>query len=286
MLSRAALTPWLRRPAVVVVLCLVSLAALLSAGLVVARAVDGTPVADTTGTASPAAGTSGGDDNVAAAVNTKDGKTVYAIRLKIVQTSADTVDSNNVAAAVAGCSDCTTVAIAFEGVLIAGDAEVIEPTNLALAYNVNCSGCTTVAEAYQKVVQTSTRVRITGEGRREIAAVRRELNALRTSGLPYDEIVTTVAALEQRFAAVLTNEIVPVGSTKDPAPAGAADVSDTPPSSTPGESAAVTDSPAPMPSESSSAGTTDAPSPSPSPSSSSDAPASSPSSEPAPSASP
>jgi putative peptide zinc metalloprotease protein len=244
MLSRAALTPWLRRPAVVVVLCLVSLAALLSASLVVARAVDGTPVADTTGTASPAAGTSGGDDNVAAAVNTKDGKTVYAIRLKIVQTSADTVDSNNVAAAVASCSDCTTVAIAFEGVIVAGPATTIAPTNLALAYNVNCSGCTTVAEAYQKVVQTSTRVRITKEGRREIAAVRKELTGLRHSDLSYDEIVARVAVLEQRFAAVLTNELTPVGRHRDAPPADATDVSDTPTSTDPSESAAATESPA------------------------------------------
>ena len=281
MLSRAALTPWLRRPAVVVVLCLVSLAALLSAGLVVARAVDGAPVDEPTAEPSNAAGTSGGDDNVAAAVNTKDGKTVYAIRLKVVQTSADTVDSGNVAAAVASCSDCTTVANAFEGDLIAGDADVIDPTNLALAYNVNCSGCTTVAEAYQKVVQTSTRVRITGAGRREIAAVRHELQALRTSNASYDEIVTSVAALEKRFAAVLTDEIVPVGSTKDPAPADASDVSDSPPTAAPSETASA-QSAAPAPSQEPSEQPTEAPSPSPS----SEAPSESPTSEPAPSPTP
>ena len=284
MLSRTALSPWLRRPAVVAVACLVALAALLSAGLAVARAVDGAPVADAEATSAPnsAAGTSGGDDNVAAAVNTKDGKTVYAIRLKIVQTSADTVDSANVAAAVASCNDCTTVAIAFEGVLIAGDADVIAPTNLALAYNVNCSGCTTVAAAYQKVVQTSTRVRITGEGRREIAAVRHELNALRKSDLSYDEIVARVDALEQRFAAVLTNDVVPVGKTKDAAPTEGADLSDSPPSATPTGSGAATDDPTAAPSESATPQATEPASPE----GTSPSPEESPSSEPAPSASP
>ena len=282
MLSRTALTPWLRRPAVVVVVCAVSLAALLSAGLVVARAVDGAPVSTTTADPSSAAGTSGGDDNVAAAVNTKDGKTVYAIRLKVVQTAADNVDSGNAAAAVASCSDCTTVAIAFEGVLIAGDAEVVDPTNLALAYNVNCSGCTTVAEAYQKVVQISTRVRITGNGRREIAAIRQELHALRTSDASYDEIVARVAALEQRFAAVLTDEVVPVGDTKEPAPADAADVSDTAPSASPSETAAPPQSPAAAPSATAS----EQPAEPPSPSATDPAPAESPSSEPTPSATP
>lgn len=285
MLSRAALTPWLRRPAVVALAGLVSLAALLSGGLVVARAVDGTPVAESTSADAPDAATgtvSAGDDNVAGAVNTKDGKTVYAIKLKIVQTSADTVDSNNVAAAVASCTDCTTVAIAFEGVIISGPATTIEPTNLALAYNVNCSGCTTLAEAYQKVVQTSTRVRITGEGRREIAAVRKELNDLRHSDLPYDDIVAKVEVLEQRFAAVLTNELVPVGTTTEAPPADATDVSDTPPSSAsePSDAAAPTasESPAETPSETPSAGPTGSPSTSPS----ADPSPSSPSSEPSP----
>jgi putative peptide zinc metalloprotease protein len=264
----------------VAVLCLLALAALLSGGLVVARAVDGTPAADTT-TASPAStgGNSQGDTNLAGAVNTKDGKTVYAIRLKIVQTAADTVDSTNAAAAVASCTDCTTVAIAFEGVLVAGDPSTFDPTNLALAYNVNCSGCTTVAEAYQSVVQTSTRVRITGAGRQEIAAVRRELNGLRTQDLPYAEIVARVAALEARFAAVLRNEVVPVGHSTEAPAADAQDVSDasTEPSApsessaapTPSESTEPTSTPSeeptPDPTPSAEASESAAPPPSPSP---------------------
>jgi putative peptide zinc metalloprotease protein len=269
-----SLTPWLRRPAVVAVLCLLALAALLSGGLVVARAVDGAPTPDPTASDAPTG--SQADTNVAGAVNTKDGKTVYAIRLKVVQTAADTVDSTNVAAAVASCSDCTTVAIAFEGVLVAGNPSTFDPTNLALAYNVNCSGCTTVAEAYQSVVQTSTRVRITGEGRREIAAVRHELDALRTQDLSYDEIVARVAALEQRFAAVLHNEVVPTGHSEKQAPAASAQPSaDTTPSQEPAPTASSEPSATTQPSEQPSAEptaspdastpTTAEPSPSPSP---------------------
>jgi putative peptide zinc metalloprotease protein len=230
-LTRSSLTPWLRRPALVTVLCALTLAGLLSAGLVVARAVDGTPATDTTADATNAG--SKGDTNVAGAVNTKDGKTVYAIRLKLVQTTADTVDSTNVAAAAASCTDCTTVAIAFEGVLVAGDPATVDPTNLALAYNVNCSGCTTVAEAYQAVVATSTRVRITGSGRREIAAVRQELERLRTQDLSYDDLVARVAALEARFAAVLRTEVVPLGAVHETPAADAPDVSDVVPTPEP-----------------------------------------------------
>lgn len=227
MIARATLPSWLRRPAVLAVSALVALAAMLSGGLVVAHAVDGTPTAD----ASPSAAAGGGgngDNNVAAGVNTTDGRTVYAIKLKIVQVAGDTVDATNAAVAVnSGCTDCSTVAVAFEGVVVVGSPSDFEPTNLALAMNVECSGCTAFADAYQQVVQTSTRVRVTGEGRRQIAAIRRDLDSLRQSDLTLDQIRARVAADEKAFAEVLLTQMTPVGHVTAPA-AGGTDVSDTP----------------------------------------------------------
>jgi len=241
---RAFLATWLRRPAALVGLSAVALAALLSGGLVVAHAVSGTPAADS----SPAAAPGNGTDNVVGAVNTKDGKTVYAIKLKIVQTSASTVDATNAAVAVnSGCTDCSTVAVAFEGVLVVGSPTTFDPTNLALAYNVNCSGCTAFADAYQQVVQTSTRVRVSKQGRHEIAAIRKDLDALRHEDLTVDQIAARVAADEQAFARVLTTELVPVGHVTDPAPSDAPDVSDNPDAAAadPAASATPTDTAAP-----------------------------------------
>jgi putative peptide zinc metalloprotease protein len=230
MISRATLTPWLRRPLVLGALALVALAALLSGGLVVAQAVDGASSPDTT--ASPAAG-GNGDDNTAVGVNTKDGKTVYALRLKIVQVTGETVDAGNAAVAVnSGCSDCSTVAIAFEGVVVVGSPSNFSPTNLALAMNESCSGCTAFADAYQQVVQTSTRVRITGEGRRQIASIRKDLNDLRNADLTLEEIRARVAADEQAFADVLRTQLTPVGHVTEPAPTSGADVSDNPAATT------------------------------------------------------
>ncbi len=156
-----------------------------------------------------------GTDNAAVAVNTKDGKTVVAISLKIVQTSAPVVDPTNAAVAVASCSDCETVAIALEGVLVAGSPTTFDPNNVALAINSECSNCQTLASAYQDVVQNDTRVRITGAGRREIASVRHDLESLRNSGLDIVAIQQRVNADAGRFLAVLQNEVVPTGK---PAP--------------------------------------------------------------------
>jgi putative peptide zinc metalloprotease protein len=269
-IARANVPNWLRRPAVLAVFCLVALAALLSGGLVVAHAVDGT--ASPAASASPAAG-GNGDSNVAAGVNTTDGRTVYAIKLKIVQVASDTVDASNTAAAVnAGCTDCTTVAIAFEGVLVVGSPSDFQPSNLALAMNVDCSGCTAFADAYQQVVQRSTRVRITGAGRQQVAAIRRDLESLRTSNLTLDQIVARVKADEQAFADVLLNDCVPIGHVTDPAPSDAPDVSDSTGSATASRepagaspSATADPTPTPAPSDSTSPSAETSPSPDSSP---------------------
>jgi putative peptide zinc metalloprotease protein len=172
---------------------------------------------DSSTTTSTAAGSTGAStDNVAAAVNTTDDKTVYAISLKITQTDADTIDATNAAVAVASCTDCQTVAIALEGVLIIGEPTNFDPTNIALAINSGCTSCQTLASAYQYFVQNDTRVRISGAGRREIADVRVGLQSLRTSGLDVFAVQAKVDEYAARLLSVLQNEVYPIG--RPPAP--------------------------------------------------------------------
>jgi len=208
----------------------------------------GTTVGSTTTTATPGAGT----DNVAAAVNTKDGRTVIAISLKIVKTDDATVDPTNAAVAVASCSDCQTVAIALEGVLVAGSPTTFDPTNIALAINENCSNCQTLASAYQYVVQNGTKVRITGTGRQEIADVRKDLESLRNSGLDIVAIQQRVDADAARLYKVLQTEVVPIGK---PRPDEASTTTTAPASTT-----TTTTSPTPSTTTSTVATTTTAPS--------------------------
>lgn len=225
-------------------------------------------------TAATSSATGSGDDNVAVAANTKDGKAVYAIRLKIVQTGKDVVDPTNAAVAVASCTDCTTVAIALEGVLVYGDPAVFAPENLALALNVECTNCQTLASAYQTVVQRSTRVRITGEGRRRIAAIRKDLQSLRNSGLDIFAVQHRVDAAAAQFQQVLLNDCVPVGNSKESIPTSAPDQSEDPiPSVSPDHSSAPasSESPTASPSSSPTASPSSSAGPSPDPVSSSTA---------------
>jgi len=173
------------------------------------------PTADTatttTSTTVAPSSPGGGTDNVAVASNTKDGRTVIAISIKIVKTDGAIVDPTNAAVAVASCSDCQTVAIALEGVLVTGSPTTFDPTNIALALNSDCNNCQTLATAYQDVVQNDTKVRITGAGRQQIADIRKDLESLRNSGLDIFAIQQRVNDAAGRFLAVLQNEVVPTG---------------------------------------------------------------------------
>jgi len=57
-------------------------------------------------------------DNAAIAVNTKDGATVFKVAFAIRHLMSDVVTETNAAVAYNSCTDCASVAIAFEIVLV------------------------------------------------------------------------------------------------------------------------------------------------------------------------
>lgn len=262
--------PALRRPLVAVpaAFAVVTLAGVgASAALGDANSTtDATPSATSSATtAETSAGQS--QDSHAIVVNHGDNRYRYAIALRIVHVDSSVVDPQNVAvAAAANCTDCTTVAISMEGVLVYGDPTVFAPTNLALAYNEDCTNCQTLAAAFQQIVPTDGMVRITGTGRQEIAAVRQDLEAIRHDDLTLDEIDARVDADAGRLLAVLRDDVVPIGNAPDISAPNAATSSSTPPSPDPSSGAATTDTPSPAPSDTTSPSGTPTDSPSDSPS--------------------
>ncbi len=92
-------------------------------------------------------------DNQAISVNTSDGTAQYDVAVAMVWvTGEDPVLNTNEAYAFASCSDCVTVAVAFQVVVIVGHADVIVPQNLSAAVNYECFECITAAVASQLVV--------------------------------------------------------------------------------------------------------------------------------------
>jgi putative peptide zinc metalloprotease protein len=154
-------------------------------------------------------------DNVAIAVNTRDGATVFKVAFAIRHVMNDVVDNSNAAVAYASCTDCTAVAIAFEIVLVESNPTVVTPTNIAIAFNENCSMCVAVAEAYQFVLGTGGIVHFDAEGNRTLAEIRRELHSLRKEDLTLEQLQARLDAIAARIRDVLANHLVPVGRPQD-----------------------------------------------------------------------
>lgn len=151
-------------------------------------------------------------DTTAVAVNTRDGADVFRLAFSIRRVTSETVDTSNAAVAVSSCTDCQTVAIALQVVLIFSDPDVVTPENLALAMNIGCSLCDTLASAYQLVLTTGGPVRLTADGNRRIAEIRRQLLELRDSGLSGPALQQEVDRLSDELAAVIATQLVPAGA--------------------------------------------------------------------------
>ena len=107
-------------------------------------------------------------DNQALAVNTEDGSVLYDVAFALVWAEDGIADNVNSAYALASCQDCTTVAVAFQVVLVVGESDVV-PQNLAAAVNYSCVECVTGALAQQLVLTLDGPP--TESTRRELAAL-------------------------------------------------------------------------------------------------------------------
>lgn len=166
----------------------------------------GALVATTASAASAAA-----QDTTAVAINTHDGASVFRLAFHVVRVVNGVVDQGNAAAAVSSCTDCQTVALAFQVVLVMGDASTVTPTNLAIAYNQDCSYCVTYAAATQIVLGTDGIVRLSPEGQRRLNELRQRLRTLQGEELTLNELEAAVAAARTELKAIFATELLPAG---------------------------------------------------------------------------
>jgi hypothetical protein len=158
-----------------------------------------------------------GDDNAAIAINTKDGKTIWRISMKVTRTNETVVNNVNIAFAYSSCTDCSTYAIAFDVLIDGNNPNVVTSENQAWAINYECTNCTTYADATQFNVTGPTPMKFTAQGRQELAGIRRDLNALRHGDFDClwpvkgctNPLVPQVEALAERLNSVVANEVVP-----------------------------------------------------------------------------
>jgi putative peptide zinc metalloprotease protein len=179
-------------------------AVLLGALLVIAVAGPMSASADDTGV-----------DNTAIAVNTKDGSNLFKLSFSISRVMSDSVTSTNAAVAIASCTDCQTTAVAIQFVLLMSDPSTFSPTNLALAENIDCTLCDTLASAYQYVIQAGGPVHLTAGGMQQLEQIRRDLLALKTSGLDSFDLQARIDELVKQAYQVLSTSLVAAAPPAD-----------------------------------------------------------------------
>jgi putative peptide zinc metalloprotease protein len=144
-------------------------------------------------------------DNRAMVINTEDGSTVYDLALAFVWvTDQEPVGHRNDAIAYASCRDCTSVAVAFQVVLIVGQVDEIIPVNVAEAGNFDCESCVTHALAVQLVA--TLRELPDDDVLAELGQVWAQLELLEehAQSLTFDQLYTWLKYTQMQILSILT----------------------------------------------------------------------------------
>jgi putative peptide zinc metalloprotease protein len=179
-------------------------------------------------------------DNQAAAYNTTDGSTVYDVAFALVWATGDEVLNVNEAHAYASCSNCVTVAVAFQVVLIMDDAHVVVPQNLAVSANYQCYRCITAALASQLVLSVDET-----PGEEQLLALADLWNRLTEFGrsITAFSLVQISAQLEAFQAEIIAILGHPSPASSAPSPSGAPTPGTSEPSPTTSQTSSPTDAP-------------------------------------------
>lgn len=121
------------------------------------------------------------DDNIVVATNETAGASVVEAGVQYRIAPNGVVDEENRAYAAARCTDCQTVAAAFQIVLVTRDYRTFLPQNEALAANVECEACLTWASAKQVIVVTGGPATLSGNGHQRMRALEDRIEALEPS---------------------------------------------------------------------------------------------------------
>ncbi|WP_406829742.1 hypothetical protein ABEG17_12170 [Pedococcus sp. KACC 23699] len=160
----------------------------------------------------------GEGDNQAMAVNTTDGTSQYDVAFALVWADGDHVTNANEAYALASCTGCQAVAVAFQVVVIVGDAHVVVPKNVAAAINYNCVQCVTQALATQLVVTLSGP--LSAQSSADLNALWAEISrfAATVKDVPLSQLQGRLNDYERQILAILRKDPAWVEPTADGAP--------------------------------------------------------------------
>lgn len=147
------------------------------------------------------------DENIVVAINETAGAAVVEAGVQYRVAPNGVVDEENRAYAAARCTDCQTVAAAFQIVLVTREADLF-PKNDSRALNLECEECLTWATAKQIIVVTGGPASLSGSGHQRMRALEDRIEALEPS-LPTMALADLEAELDRAFV-----ELIDIASTE------------------------------------------------------------------------
>jgi putative peptide zinc metalloprotease protein len=148
----------------------------------------------------------GPGDNQALAVNTQDGSTVYDVAFALVWDTDGQATNDNSAYALASCNNCTTVAVGFQVVIVIGQADLVMPTNVAVAVNYSCVACMTYALAAQLVITLPHELSDDAMARLQALWAQVAQLAAHIEDIPLDQLQATLTNIESQVLAIVAEE--------------------------------------------------------------------------------
>jgi hypothetical protein len=153
-----------------------------------------------------------GPDNVVSSETTGTNATDVHSKVKRGAYDGDNLQSENVASAYShDCTDCRTVAVAVQAVLVGSNPSTSEPKNVAVALNERCLRCTTFAFAYQYVVPTNGPVHLDAETRADIRRLRHEISDVAHSDLTPPDMDARLHDLSAEFKSEIDTGLARAG---------------------------------------------------------------------------
>ncbi len=147
------------------------------------------------------------------AQNQKSGALVARAKTSVAHDPGPTVTNVNQAYAHATCTDCRTVAVAVQVVLVEGPTTDFRPTNVALALNENCLRCATFAFARQEVLSPGRHIEISDSAKGAIKQIQAQISRVASSSETFDLMTSDLDNLTQQLVAVVQGEVGRTGTT-------------------------------------------------------------------------
>lgn len=131
-----------------------------------------------TPTASVAAQTGGGANNLVQVINTTSQTFAGRAGVQAAPYAGDSAQSTNLARADSrDCTGCQAQAAALQAVFFTGDPSTVEVANAAVATNSNCQSCTAYAYAYQYAITSDRAVSLSATGQQRISSIQERARA-------------------------------------------------------------------------------------------------------------